>query len=226
MKTVVILQSNYIPWRGYFDLVKAADLFVFHDDLQYTKGDWRNRNRILTPRGPEWLTIPTGTDEHRLICEVEISDQHWKQKHRRRIEESYRSAPYFEPNRSVLDFLYDNSITNLSDYNQRAIREIARRLSIETNFGDSRSLHLTGTKTERVVSILQQVHATRYISGPAGKNYLDIRLFEEAGIALEYFSYDAYREYPQLHAPFRGDVSILDLIFNVGPDASTLLLTR
>ena len=225
MKTVVILQSNYIPWRGYFDLINAADLFVFHDDLQFTKGDWRNRNRILTARGPEWLTIPTGTDEHRLICEVEVPDQSWKTKHRRRIEESYRAAPHFSQGRDLLDFLYDDPTTNLSDYNQRAVREIARRLSIDTDFADSRSLQPVGTKTERVVSILQQVNATRYISGPAGRNYLDQSLFDSAGIELEYFSYDAYKDYPQLHAPFRGDVTILDLFFNVGPDTRRFLLT-
>jgi len=117
MTTAAILQSNYIPWRGYFHLVHDADIFVFYDDVQYTHDDWRNRNRIKTPHGSKWLTIPAGRDKRRLICDVEITDQTWKKKHRKSIEQNYRHAPFFENYARALDCLYDTTITNLSLYN-------------------------------------------------------------------------------------------------------------
>ena len=213
---VAILQSNYIPWRGYFDLIHDVDLFIFHDDLQYTHSDWRNRNKLLTKDGPRWLSIPAGHDLNRLICEVEIPDQRWKQQHRRIIEQNYRSAPFFKESQPLLDFLYENSITNLSDYNQRVIRHLSDILGIQTQFTDSRLLGINGRKTERLISILEKVGATTYISGPSARNYIDESLFDEAGIKLEYKEYPAYPTYLQCFSPFAPFVTILDLILNVG----------
>ena len=95
MKTVVVLQSNYIPWKGYFDLVHDADLFIFYDDLQFTKNDWRNRNKLKSAKGTEWLTIPVGIDANRLICEVELKDATWQWKHWQTIQHLYGKSPYF-----------------------------------------------------------------------------------------------------------------------------------
>src|SRR5690242_3626301 len=219
-RQVAILQSNYIPWRGYFDLIHDVDLFVFYDDVQYTHSDWRHRNKLMTGQGPQWLSIPAGNDLKRLICEVEVSDQRWKQKHRKTIEQNYRKAPFFRELEPLLDFLYENTITNLSEYNQRAIKHLSEVLGISTQFTDSRLLSVSGGKTKRLINILKEVGASTYISGPSAKNYIDESLFLEAGIELMYKEYPHYPAYPQCSSPFSPFVSVLDLLFNTGPEAS------
>lgn len=218
-KKVAILQSNYIPWKGYFDLIHDVDLFVFYDDVQYTHSDWRHRNKLMTTQGPQWLSIPAGHDLKRLICEVEIADQKWKQKHRRTVEQNYRKAPFFKEQEPLLDFLYENAITNLSEYNQRAIKHLSGLLGIATQFTDSRLLAAGGSKTERLISILRKVGASTYISGPSAKSYIDETLFLEAGIELAYKLYPDYPAYPQCSSPFFPFVTLLDLLFNVGREA-------
>jgi len=216
---VAILQSNYIPWKGYFDLINDVDLFIFYDDVQYTHSDWRHRNRLMTKQGPQWLSIPAGHDLKRLICEVEITDQKWKQKHRKTIEQNYRKAPFFKELEPLLDFLYENSITNLAEYNQRATKHISELLGISTQFTDSRLLSTDGGKTERLIGLLQKVGATTYISGPSAKSYIDEPTFAEAGIELVYKEYPDYPAYPQCCSPFSPFVTVLDLLFNVGRKA-------
>lgn len=219
-RCAAILQSNYIPWKGYFDLIHDVDLFVFYDDVQYTHSDWRHRNKLMTEKGPKWLTIPAGHDLKRLICEVEVKDQSWKRQHRSIIEQHYRTAPFIGKSQPLLDFLYDNSITNLSDYNQRAIKHLADILGIHVQFTDSRLLAIDGRKTERLIGILQSVGATKYISGPSAKDYIDEPMFVEAGIELVYKEYPAYPVYQQCFTPFSPFVTVLDLLFNVGPEAA------
>jgi hypothetical protein len=215
----VILQSNYIPWKGYFDLVNSADVFVFYDDVQYTKNDWRNRNRIKTPTGVQWLSIPAGTNLRRLIHEVEITDQSWKALHKRRITDAYRRACHFGDCRGILDTIYDNALTSLSAFNQHAIVQVSRLLGIRTEFKDSRDFPLSGRRTERLVDLLLRLGADTYVSGPAGRDYIDEALFREAGITLEYFDYTDYPVYRQLHGAFVHEVTVLDLLFNEGAEA-------
>lgn len=216
---VAILQSNYLPWRGYFDLIHDADLFIFYDDVQYTHSDWRHRNKLMTRDGPRWLSIPAGHDLKRLICEVEIPDQSWKQQHRRIIEQNYRNAPFFKESEPLLDFLYENALTNLSDYNQRAIKYLSGILGIQTKFSDSRLLAVDGRKTERLVGILEKVGATKYISGPSARSYIEEPMFAEAGIELAYKEYPVYPAYQQCFSPFSPLVTVLDLLLCVGPQA-------
>lgn len=220
-KRVVILQSNYIPWKGYFDLINEADLFIFHDDLQFTTADWRNRNKIKTDKGIEWLTIPAGRNENRLICEVQIPDQSWKEKHRRVIAEYYRKAPFFDE--QLLNTLYNNNISNLSDYNQYMIKYLCEQLDINTLMIDSRSLQAEGTKTDKVIDLLRKVNASVYLSGPSGRNYLEEEKFKQEGIKLEYYDYSGYKEYPQLYNEFVHEVSVVDLLFNTGKEARNYL---
>jgi hypothetical protein len=219
-RRVAILQSNYIPWRGYFDLIHDVDLFIFYDNVQYTHSDWRHRNKLMTAQGAKWLTIPAGHDLKRLICEVEIVDQSWKCRHRSIIEQNYRNAPFMEESKPLLDFLYDNAITNLSDYNQRAIKHLSDILGIRTQFTDSRLFPTGGRKTERLIGILEKVGARQYISGPSARAYIDEDLFVEAGIELVYKEYPVYPAYRQCFSPFTPFVTILDLLLNVGPEAS------
>ena len=221
----VVLQSNYIPWKGYFDLVNRADVFVFYDDVQYTKNDWRNRNRIKTATGVRWLTIPAGTNLRRRICDVEIADQRWKRAHRRAITDAYREAPHFTAYAPLLDALYESDLTNLSAINQRAIVDISRLLGITTEFRDSRELSPQGSGSSRVLDLVSRLGADTYLSGPRGRAYLDAAAFEKAGVTLEYYDYAGYPEYRQLHGAFVHDVTILDLLFNEGPDAPRAMKT-
>ncbi len=221
MTTAVILQSSYIPWKGYFDLIHDADVFVFYDDVQFTVRDWRTRNKIKTPQGLLWLSVPVGSDRNRLICEVSITDPAWQAKHWKTIEQNYRKCPYFEPYQSFFKELYlDHTWNNLSQLNQTFIRRIARDLlSIKTQYHDAREFNAQGHKQERLLDILTKLGATRYISGPAAKDYIEPQRFADAGIELAWKDYSGYPEYPQRFPPYEHGVSILDLLFNVGPDA-------
>lgn len=221
MKSIVVLQSNYIPWKGYFDLIHDADLFVFYDDVQYTKNDWRNRNRIKAASGPEWITIPVGADNSRLICEVELRDPTWQKKHWKTLLQNYRSCPHFLRYQAFFEEVFlGRQWVGLSDMNQFLIRHIASEfLGIRTAFEDSRSHRVSGQKQERLLQLVSAAGAGRYVSGPAARSYIDPARFAEVGIELVWKDYGGYPEYPQRFPPFEHGVSILDLLFNVGPDA-------
>ncbi len=218
---VGILQSNFLPWRGYFDFIHEVELFILHDDLQYTKGDWRNRNRIKTPRGAEWISVPVHYDHtSQLIEETKIDyESPWVQKMLNRIRESYRRAPHFEPYYSELNGLLSVSASSISELNLRLINWVCRHLGISTPITLSKQYHPQGTKTERLLGILEQVKATTYLSGHAARAYLIPQMFEQAGIRLEYKTY-IYPEYMQLYPPFDAQVSVIDLIFMTGEEAS------
>ncbi|TNE70448.1 hypothetical protein EP331_12120 [bacterium] len=217
MKKVAILQSNYIPWKGYFDIISRVDTFIFHDDLQFTKGDWRNRNKIKTENGLKWLTIPCGTSENRLICEVILNDHSWQKKHWSMIEAAYKSAPFFNMYKDYFkEFYLGRTWTNLSELNQSMIKGISRDiLNLDTQFEDSRTYHLEQKKGERVLELLTKSKAEVYISGPAAKDYLEPDEFKKTQIGLEYIVYD-YAEYQQLYGAFNHFVSVLDVLFNCG----------
>ena len=222
MKRVAILQSNYIPWKGYFDIIHDVDLFVFYDDVQYTKNDWRNRNRIKTQNGAAWLTIPTGTDIDRLICEVSLLDTRWAKNHYKTLVQYYSKAPFFRQYQSLLEDVYlARRWATLSELNQYFIQIIAREcLGITTEFADSRSYGASGKCLDRLLNLLKKTGAEEYISGPAAKGYIDKSHFEAAGIQLVYKDYSGYPEYPQFYPPFDHYVTILDLLFHTGPDAA------
>ncbi len=221
MKRLAVLQSNYIPWKGYFDIIQRVETFVFYDDVQYTKNDWRNRNRIKTSNGLNWLTVPTGGNLGRRICDVEITDSHWQKKHFRTLQQSYSKSPFFETYREFLEAVYlDQCWENLSELNQYMIQRIATEfLGITTEFRNASEFQVTGSGSERLLKLVSNYQADVYVSGPAAKDYLDEQEFNSAGIAVEYMNYDGYPKYPQLHPPFCHEVSILDLLFHVGPDA-------
>jgi hypothetical protein len=221
---VGIIQSNFLPWRGYFDFIRDVDLFILHDDLQYTKGDWRNRNKIKTPRGAEWITVPVHYHHtSQLIEETAIDDsKSWARGMLNRIRDSYKKASHFEPYFSELSDLLLEPAASISDLNLRLIHWVCAHLEIETPLAFSRQYHPQGTKTERLIGILKQVGATCYLSGPAAQAYLQPELFEQVGIQLEYKVYD-YPEYEQLYPPFEPAVSVIDLLFMAGIEAKAYL---
>ncbi len=222
MTRIAVLQSNYIPWKGYFDIIHDVDIFVFYDDVQYTKNDWRNRNRIKTPQGVQWLTIPVGSHLDQRICDVRIPDPGWATKHWRTLEQNYGKAPHFRACAEVLRPLYHESEWPLlSDLNQTLIRTIARDLlGINTEFRDSREFEVQGSRQERLMHLLDQLGAEQYISGPAARNYIKPEDFADAGIELLYKDYTGYPEYPQFYPPFEHGVTALDLLFQAGLHAA------
>jgi hypothetical protein len=221
MKTVVILQSNYIPWKGYFDLIRDADEFVFLDDVQFTKNDWRNRNKLKTPNGAEWISIPVGDQNHRKISQVEIPSDLWQTKHWKTIKQNYGKCQYFEFYRPQFEDIYlRRRWVRLSELNQYLIRVISvELLGLTTGFFESSECDSSQRRSRRLIDILLKMGAKRYVSGPAAKDYIDPRLFAEAGIELVWKNYSGYPKYPQRFPPFEHGVSILDLLFNVGPNA-------
>lgn len=219
---VAVLQSNYLPWKGYFDIINDVDLFVFYDDVQFTRNDWRNRNRIKTPNGLKWLTVPCGADISRLIHEVRIEPAKWQEKHFNQIAEAYKQSPYFARYEPFWRRIYRESAwQSLSELNQTLIRRImGELLGVTRQYADSRQYELTERGAPRLLSLLQQVGATSYVTGPSAANYLNEQMFRERGIELIWKDYNGYPEYPQLYPPFEHRVSIIDLLFNTGPDAA------
>jgi hypothetical protein len=217
-KRVAILQSNYIPWKGYFDIIHDVDEFVFLEHVQYTKGDWRNRNRIKTANGVRWLSIPVGADDRRRVCDVALPSG-WGTKHWRHITESYRKAPYFAAHQPLLEESYRRPWRTLTEVNQHFIRLIAAELGMSTRFVDSRDLDVHSHRQQLVLDILERLGAGVYVSGPAAKSYIEPERFAERGIELVWKSYGGYPEYPQSHPPFVHEVTVLDLLFHTGPDA-------
>jgi hypothetical protein len=222
---VVILQPSYIPWRGYFHQIQKADLFIFYDDVQYDKHGWRNRNRIKTSQGSQWLTIPVYSkgviDRDIPINRVSISwDTDWNQKHWRAIQQAYSKSPFFHQYAPLLEGFYKQKTELLADFTIETTIFLARQLgNNKTQFLRSSQLSkVDGVKTDRLIQILKFVNATHYISGPSARNYIEKEKFDAAGITLEYIEYN-YMEYPQLYPPFDQNVSIIDLLFMVGPDA-------
>jgi hypothetical protein len=220
----VILQPSYIPWRGYFDQINRADVFVFYDDVQYDKHGWRNRNQIRTSQGRQWLTIPVhsgGVVEKSIpINQVKIDwSRQWNTVHWKTLTFAYGRAPFFRNYTALLESFYQRQDIFLADFTIDLTIALARELGIHhTRFIRSSELEATGQKTGRLVQILTHLGATHYISGPSAQNYIENEKFASAGIALEYMDYN-YPEYPQLHEPFDPNLSILDLLFMTGPDA-------
>jgi hypothetical protein len=222
---VVILQPSYIPWRGYFDQMRQADLFIFYDDVQYDKHGWRNRNQIKTIQGKQWLTIPVhskGVTEGIAIKDVRIDwSRPWAKNHLKALTFAYGRAPYFKDYLHLLESLYSRRDECLADFTIETSILISRELGIaSTRFLRSSQISgISGTKTDRLIQILQRVGAKHYISGPSARDYLEQAKFDEAGISLAYMEYN-YPEYPQLYPPFDPYVTIFDLLFMTGRDAA------
>jgi hypothetical protein len=222
MKRVAILQSNYVPWKGYFDIIAAVDEFILYDDVQFTKNDWRNRNRIKTAQGQSWLTIPVRVQSlHQKINEVTIADPEWPEKHWRKITNAYHMAPYFPIYKADLEKLFlETNELYLSQVNYRFLCAMLRILGVSTNLSWSMDYApARGSATEKVVNLCRAAGATHYLSGPAAKAYIEPQRFVEAAIDLEYIDYAGYPEYAQLYPPFDHAVSIIDLMLNCGPSA-------
>jgi len=227
----VILQPSYIPWRGYFHQIALADIFVFYDDVKYDKNGWRNRNKIKSPNGPLWLTIPVlskGIETNKTpINEIVIDrSKKWTTKHINAIKTNYSKAPYYSEYASgIFDYL-DSNKELLTDITIDLTIHLAKQLgNNKTKFLRSSQIEsIDGHKTDRLIQILKKLNVTEYISGPSAKDYIEDEKFIDAGITLKYMNY-SYKDYPQLYPPFDPFVSIIDLLFMTGPDAMQFITT-
>ncbi len=226
-KTVAILQSNYIPWKGYFDLISRVDEFIIYDQVQYTKNDWRNRNRIKTAQGLQWLTIPVSVNAlAQKIADTEVADPRWARKHWASIRQSYGKAPRFADYADALEAVYLQQaapLRRLSEINRLFIQTINQWLGIDTRIRSSAEFGLEGDRNERLVNLCTATAATAYLSGPAARGYLDVDAFAERGIEVRWMDYAGYPEYEQPHGSFAHAVSIVDLLLCQGRNAGEYL---
>lgn len=233
VKRVAIVQSSYIPWRGAFAMIARCDAFIFLDSVQFTRRDWRTRNRIKTAQGPLWLTIPVKQKGNYLspIDSMEIAEPGWATKHLRSIEGAYARAPGFAgaigPVRDAYAGIADQPM--LSAANQHLTRALCALLGIATPF--LRDVDLLPRDqldaldpTARLVELAAAAGATHYLSGPSAQAYLDEGAFAARGMAVEWMSYAGLPEYRQLWGAFEPAVSVLDPLLTLGAEAARINL--
>ena len=221
MKKVAILQSNYLPWKGYIDLINVVDEFIIYDCAQYTKRDWRNKNYIKSPNGKQRLTVPIYTKGkyHQKISEAKIIGAKWKENHWKSFFLNYKGCKFLHEVASFLEPVYfQENHTYLSQLNYSLLSKICNYLKIKTKLTFSSDYQLIEGKSEKLISLCQQTNANVYVSGPSAKNYIKESSFEEKNITVQWMNYRNYSEYPQKWGEFIHNVSILDLLFNLGPD--------
>lgn len=229
MKKVAISQSNYIPWKGYFDFIASVDEFIIYDDMQYTRRDWRNRNTIKTHQGVKWLTIPVETKGKfsQTIRETKAVGSEWANLHWKTIESNYKKATHYEAVASWLRPAYINQqLLALSDINRFFIQKICAYLGIETLIKNSWDYQVQGDRSERLANICQEAGGTCYVSSPAARAYLEHKPFVKNGIRVEWFNYENYPAYPQLWGAFVHEVSIIDLLLNCGENSRQYMKTK
>ena len=217
---VAVLQSNYLPWRGYFKIIYESDIFCFYDSVKYTKNDWRNRNIIVGPNGKFWITIPISNQSVNLkINQVQIIENKWRVKHLKSIEQSYSKSPYYKELKSIIEpIILDQDIRYLSNLNITLIKEICNYIGISTSFVSDTDLNYEKSdyKVPRLINIIKCLNGDHYISGKNGESYLDSQkfLFKKNNIKLSYVNHENYQKYNTQRAYFQ-NTSIVDLIANV-----------
>lgn len=223
---ISINQPAYLPWGGYFERIALSDLHIILDHVQFEKNSLTNRNRIKGANGPMWLTIPVKTSGRfgvNQISTLEITEgQRWQEKHVKSLENAYRKAPEFESFYSDISASIGAPATRLLAILNRTNDLLLQKLSIKTNQISSSSLEGDfGTKSELVLNLCRHFGATEYLSGPFGRDYLDLKAFQNAGIRVLFHDYHP-RPYRQLNGEFVSNLSVVDMIFNEGPAASEL----
>ena len=227
MKKLVITQSNYIPWKGYFDLIAMADECILYDTVQYTKQDWRNRNLIKTKQNTKWLTIPVAYHKtSQRICDTHIAYTKWGRKHWNKITSAYGKTPYFPPFESMFKQLYQelSEEPRLGCVNASFIRHINSILGINTNIITTPEFIRSGEKNTDLITLCKMRGADTYLVAPKAKSYIDEAKFADAGIRVEWMQYEGYPTYHQMHPPFTHYVSIIDLLFNEGLNSKHYML--
>lgn len=224
-KKVAILQSNYIPWKGYFDLIAAVDEFILYDDMQYTKRDWRNRNQIKTPEGVAWLSVPVSVKGkfEQTIFETKIEAGNWQNAHLKSFQFNYKKAPHYDEIMALISPVYATPYEYLSDLNAAFINVICNYLGITTKISRSSDYTLIDGKSDRLADLCVQAGGSEYISGPAARSYIEEQAFTDRGLTLSWFDYAGYPEYDQLWPPFQHGVTVIDLLFNCSKNSANFM---
>lgn len=230
MSKIAVVQSSFLPWRGYFHLIRTVDKFVFYESAQYTRRDWRNRNKIKTKDGVSWITVPVRSKGNydMKISEVKFSDQPWQRKLLNSIQHAYKKSPYFDDLYPlILEVILDKNISGLSELNIKLVKSISSYLRFDTEFIIDSELiredfYELG-KSEKLIYFCRETSSKHYYSGPLAKTYMEDSAFKNAGIELTYFKYSLAKEYPQRWGKFKENLSILDLLFNLGEDTVDFL---
>ena len=217
-RVALISQSNYLPWRGYFSLIRQADVYVIFDTAQFTKRDWRNRNRIRINDNPHWLTIPVkeGGSQSCAINEIQVEDSNWIESHVNKIEQAYRKFPY----KTDLDFILDalislKQVKYLSQVNALLLSCIMNSFDIKAEIVNASDFIHSGSASEKLAALAQAVNATQYLTAPAARNYLDHAPFRAHSIDIRYADY-AKLPIDERGMITGGEYSIIDLIARVG----------
>ena len=223
--TVAILQPGYLPWLGFFDQMRRSDVFVFYDDVQYDKHGWRNRNRIKTASGPQWLTVPVLHSGLGSPCILDVEIDHrtpWVRKHLASIRQAYAAAPFLQRYLPELEELLQRRWDRLVDLDLAVVELMSRWLGLARRTARSSVLGIGGERSERLVAICRHFGAGTYLSGDAAQEYLDVGLFERHGIQVEWQQF-AHPVYPQLHGEFVPFLSAIDVVMNCGDRALAVL---
>lgn len=224
-RTLAVLQPGYLPWLGFFDQVMRADVFVYYDDVQFDKHGWRNRNRVKAPQGPHWLTVPvrhSGPDFPRIL-EVELDRRvPWARKHIASLRHFYARAPYMATYLPLLEQVLLQDWERLIDLDLALAQLFFDWLDIKTPIVRASALNVDGARSERLLNLCQLMGATRYLSGDAAKDYLDVELFARHGITVSWQHYQ-HPIYRQLHGEFVSHLSTIDLILNCGDRSGAIL---
>jgi WbqC-like protein family len=227
MRTVVISQPTYLPWTGYFRIMKEADVYVFLDNVQFEQRSWQSRNRIKSVKEFSWLTIPTHHTSQSRICDVEIDNsKEWMRQHFTAIKTSYGKALYFGDYYPFFKSVYETDWTKLALLNIYLIKYFAKQLGLSPIFVKASKLSMEGKRTNLLLDICKMFGADRYVSSIGAKNYMEEdgakSIFEKEGIAVEFLEVNLPK-YPQLFGEFVPELSVVDLVFNCGPDSSKIL---
>lgn len=224
-KTLVVLQPGYLPWLGYFDQLSRADVFVHYDDVQFDKHGWRNRNRIKTPGGPLWLTVPVrhhGLGRPRINEVVIDETSGWARKHVASLRQYYGKAPHGSRYLPQLEEVLQRPWQRLVDLDLAVVSLMAQWLHLEPPVFKSSEIGIEGGQSERLIALCRHFGATRYLSGDAASDYLDVQAFSAAGIDVAWQQY-RHPEYPQQHGAFVPYLSAIDLLFNCGDESGQIL---
>jgi len=219
---VTVHQPQYLPWSGLFDKIDQADGFVVLDNVQYEKNEWQNRNRIKTPQGWCWLTVPVHYHFPQRLRDVTIAGGDWQRTHWRAMTQSYRKTPHFDRYAPLFEPLYTTAWRSLVELNLATMEKLATALGIRWAPRLATEMALTDDPNQRLIDICQQLGADCYLAGSGSRHYLDHERFKSAGIAIEFQQFE-HPTYPQLYGAFEPALSAVDLLFNCGPESLALL---
>jgi hypothetical protein len=221
---VAVHQPQYLPWLGYFDKMRRVDVFCYLDNVQYKKNDWQNRNRVKTARDWQWLTVPVCYRYPQKINEVIINNKvNWRNKHLQALITNYSRAPYFKDYLHLFEVIYAKDWQSLVDLNIHLIEEMKTALKLEHRTTVRASdFDLSEDATDRLISICKALNADTYLSGQDGTTYMNMERFRQAGIkvVVQEFKHPIY---PQVFDGFQSHLSVVDLLFNCGPEALEII---